>query len=259
MKNPKIKKVGALANPHQKIAAAGENQNRTAKATQGSTSAVATSATPATKATPAMVAQPKLAVSATTGQATPVTLPEVEFNVTFLATPLTVAASTASELPPSFSFGQAVTKGKGPEVQHIHTPPPLTQSDLVTPIKERKQQAKAETWTPTVDDIIGYVTIHRLCRKCFKSGHPARACTSGRQETPFGSVATHPLFAIHLQQWIDERHNTKWPFHYTQCLRCMDLGHSEQDCTQDPVCDFCGKLECDCDPPGEVSMEEEED
>ncbi|HTD17897.1 MAG TPA: hypothetical protein VK667_00045 [Ktedonobacteraceae bacterium] len=253
----KIKKVGALANPHQKIAAAGETKNRTAKATQGTTSATATSATLATKATPAMVAQPNLAVSATTGQATPATLPEVEFNVTFPATPLTAAVPTGSELLPSFSFGQTVIKGKGPEVQRIHTPPPLTQPDPVTPMKERKRQAKAEAWTPTVDEVIRYVTVHQLCRKCFKSGHPARACTTGRPEIPFGSVSTHPLFEIHLQRWIEERRNTKRPTRYIQCLRCMDVGHSEEECTQDPVCDFCGKLECDCDPP-EVSMEEEE-
>src|SRR5438128_3767238 len=93
--NPEIKKVGALANPHQKITAAGKTKNRTAKATQGTTSATATSATPA------MVAQPILAVSATE-QATPATLPEVEFTVNLPVTPLTAAASTGLELPPSF-------------------------------------------------------------------------------------------------------------------------------------------------------------
>src|SRR5438128_10205558 len=63
--NPEISKVGALANPHQKITAAGETKNRTAKATQGTTSATATSATPATIATPATMVQPSLAILTT--------------------------------------------------------------------------------------------------------------------------------------------------------------------------------------------------
>src|SRR5437773_3934431 len=91
--NPEIKKVGALANPHQKITDAGETKNRTAKATQGTTSAAATSATPATKATSAMVAQPSLAIPATPA---PATLPEVEFTVDIPATlipPSTAAMS----------------------------------------------------------------------------------------------------------------------------------------------------------------------
>src|SRR5438128_7397365 len=63
--NPEIKKVGALANPHQKITTAGETKNRMAKATQGTTSATATSATPATIATPATMVQPSLAILTT--------------------------------------------------------------------------------------------------------------------------------------------------------------------------------------------------
>src|SRR5437879_6222827 len=82
-KNQKSKKVGALANPHQKIGDARQDKNRTAEATLTSSSGIATATTSATAATPATVAQPSLAIPATPE---PATLLEVEFTVAIPAT-----------------------------------------------------------------------------------------------------------------------------------------------------------------------------
>src|SRR5437879_6283202 len=104
--NPGNQKVGALANPLQKITDAGESKNRTAKATQGTTSATATSATSATKVTPAMVVQPELATPATLAtsatvamDAEPINVLNVEFTVTSSpTTSLSTAAKTGAGL-----------------------------------------------------------------------------------------------------------------------------------------------------------------
>src|SRR5437016_11777959 len=157
-KNPKIKKVGALANPHQKIGDARQDKNRTAEVTPTSSSGIATATTSsATTATSATVAQPSLAIPATPA---PATLPEVEFTVAIPATLVPPITAATSEAGGAFSFGQVDTRGKGPEVQRIHTPPPLSQPDPDTPKKGTKRAAKAETWTPTLQKISGFVEVH---------------------------------------------------------------------------------------------------
>src|SRR5438128_2764631 len=55
-KNPKIKKVGALANPHQKIGDARQDKNRTAEVTPTSSSDMVQATTLATEATPVIPA-----------------------------------------------------------------------------------------------------------------------------------------------------------------------------------------------------------
>src|SRR5438128_6102244 len=167
-KNPKIKKVGALANPHQKIGDARQDKNRTAEVTLTSSSGIATATTSATAATPATVAQPSLAIPATPE---PATLPEVEFTVVIPATMVPPITAAASEAGGAFSFGQVDTRGKGPEVQRIHTPPPIDQPDPNTPRKDRKRGAKAETWVPSLREISAYLEVHRLCEFCLKEGH----------------------------------------------------------------------------------------
>src|SRR5438128_5272932 len=146
--NPEIKKVGALANPHQKITAAGETKNRMAKATQGTTSAAATSATPATIATPAMVVQSSLVIQATPAtvamDAEPITVPNVEFTVAIpSATSTHIAGSSNVGLGILFGGRQAKAEERQQQ-QRIHTPPPLTQADPDTPKKGNKRTAKPE-------------------------------------------------------------------------------------------------------------------
>ena len=141
----------------------------------------------------------------------------------------------------------------------MYTPPPIGQPDPDTPKKGNKRGAKAETWVPTTDELIAYVTIHRLCRTCLKTGHASRKCTTSEVEIPYAQLASHPQFAEHMQRWIEERRNTKRPARYTQCPRCLDYGHLEEECTSEPVCDHCGYLDCECDNQGEESMDEQAD
>ena len=217
--NPGNQKVGALANPLQKIADAGESKNRTAEDTQGTTSAAATSATKATKATPAMVVQPELATPATLAtsatvamDAEPINVPNVEFTVTSSpTTPLSTVTKTGTDLiftPSPTSMENVIALGSE---QRIHTPPPLGQPDPDTPRKENKRMSKAETWTPTMEEIYSYLTVHRLCRKCFKSGHSMKKCTVPGSPPSILAIPTHPLFVNHMEQWIEERRLAKRP------------------------------------------------
>ena len=107
----KSKKVGALANPHQKINDARQDKNRTAEATPTSSSGSASATTSATKATPAI---PATVANVTQASAT---LPEVDFTVDIPATLVPPSAAAASAAGAAFSFGQVETKGKGLEVQ----------------------------------------------------------------------------------------------------------------------------------------------
>src|SRR5437879_5795690 len=236
-KNPKIKKVGALANPHQKIGDARQDKNRTAEATPTSSSGIATATTSATLATPATVAQPSLAIPATPA---PATLPEVEFTVAIPATLIPPIAAAASEAGAAFSFGQAETKGKGRTVERIHTPPPLDQPDPDTPKKrndsdkqaEFKRGAKAEKWVPSLAEISAYMEVHRLCEFCLQQGHRGQKCKNSKTRIPLGNVLTHPRFQNAYKWWVNERRNTKKINRYTRCPNCNNLGHTEEECTE---------------------------
>src|SRR5438128_2201373 len=182
-KNPKIKKVGALANPHQKISDARQDKNRTAETKPTSSSGIATATTSATLATPATVAQPSLAIPATPA---PATLPEVEFTVAIPATLVPPITAATSEAGHAFSFGQVDTRGKGPEVQRIHTPPPIGQPDPDTPRKDRKRGAKAEAWIPSLREISAYMEVHRLCEFCLREGHRGQGAHTVKFEYLWG-------------------------------------------------------------------------
>ena len=112
-------------------------------------------------------------------------------------------------------------RGKGPEVQRIHTPPPLDQSDPDTPRKERKRGAKAETWE-----------VHRLCEFCLQQGHRGQRCKQSLTRIPLGNVLTHPRFQNAYKWWVNERWNTKKINRYTRCPNCNNLGHTEEECTE---------------------------
>ncbi|HTD20440.1 MAG TPA: hypothetical protein VK667_13020, partial [Ktedonobacteraceae bacterium] len=247
---PNIQKVGASANPRRTIGNVGQAKNNAAKATQGVIPAAAKATTSATSATPAIVAPPN-------------PVPNVTFNVTApLVTPSPTAATSGASsgiFSGSFLTPSVEGKGKGSELQRMYTPPPIGQPDPDTPKKGNKRGAKAETWVPTTDELIAYVTIHRLCRTCLKTGHASRKCTTSEVEIPYAQLASHPRFAEHMQRWIEERRNTKRPARYTQCPRCLDYGHLEEECTAEPVCDHCGYLDCECDNQGEESMDEQAD
>src|SRR5438128_3299904 len=237
VKNPKIRKVGALANPHQKINDARQDKNRTAEATPTSSSGSAPATTPATKATPATVAQPSLVIPATPA---PATLLEVEFTVAIPATLVPPSTAATSEAGAAFSFGQVDTRGKGPEVQRIHTPPPLGQPDPDTPKKKNNSQhpqaefkrgAKAETWVPSLEEISAYMEVHRLCEFCLQKGHSGQKCKNSKTRIPMGNVLNHPRFKDHYKWWVNERRSTKKPNRYTRCPECNELGHTEDECT----------------------------
>ena len=226
MKNPKIKKVGALANPHQKINDARQDKNRTAEATPTSSSGIAPATTQATQATPAIPA-----TVANVAQASAI-LPEVEFTVAIPATLVPPIAAVASEAGAAFSFGQVDTKGKGRTVERIHTPPPLDQPDPNTPRKDWKRGAKAETWVPSLREISAYMEVHRLCEFCLQQGHRGQRCKNNKTRIPLGNILTHPRFKDHYKWWVNERRSTKKPNRYTRCPNCNNLGHMEEECTE---------------------------
>ena len=234
VKNPKIKKVGALANPHQKINDARQDKNRTAEATPTSSSGSASATTSATKATPAIPA-----TVANVAQAS-ATLPEVEFTVEIPATLVPPSAAAASAAGAAFSFGQVETKGKGLEVQRIHTPPPLGQPDPDTPRKkneslqpqaEFKRGAKAERWVPSLGEISAYMEVNRICEFCLQKGHRGPTCRYVKKKVPLGNVLMDPGFRKHRENWVNERRFTKKPHRYTRCSNCNELGHIEEECT----------------------------
>src|SRR5438128_3063870 len=167
LNNPKSQKVGASANPRRTIGNVGQAKNRAAKATQEVTPAAAKATSSATQANPATVATPNL-------------VPEVAFTVTApqVTTPPTAATpgDFSGLISASFPTSSVENKGKGSELQQIHTPPPLTQSDPDTPKKDNKRGAKTERWTPSIDEIAGYIYVHRICRKCFRIGHSVLNC-----------------------------------------------------------------------------------
>ena len=229
VKNPKIRKVEALANPHQKINDARQDKNRTAEATPTSSSGSAPATALATEATPATVAQPSLAAPATPA---PATLPEVEFTVAIPATLVPPSTAATSEAGAAFSFGQVDTRGKGPEVQRIHTPPPIGQPDPDTPRKDRKRGAKAEAWIPSLREISAYMEVHRLCEFCLKEGHRGQKCPHSKTRIPLGNILTHPRFQQRYKWWVNERQNTKRPNRYMRCRNCNEIGHMEEECTE---------------------------
>ncbi|HTD20603.1 MAG TPA: hypothetical protein VK667_13850 [Ktedonobacteraceae bacterium] len=167
LNNLKSQKVGASANPRRTIGNVGQAKNRAAKETQEVTPAAAKATSSATSATPATVV-------------TPILVPEVAFTVT--APPVTTPPTAATPgdfsglISASFPTSTVDVKGKGSELQRIHTPPPLGQPDPDTPKQGNKRRAKAEAWLPTLKDVQAFIQVHRLCKVCLKSGHKEQHC-----------------------------------------------------------------------------------
>src|SRR5438128_6593462 len=156
-----------------------------------------------------------------------------------MAAPIATPAPTtaASEASSSLFSTSSLTlmedvQDTGSELQRIHTPPPTDQPDPDTLTKGKKQMSKAETWTPTQEEIYGYLTVHQICQKCSKTGHinmPDR-CKKEGKAIPLIQFPTHPLFASHMEWWIKEQRLAKQPNRYRKCIVCHEVRHLFQDC-----------------------------
>src|SRR5438128_555847 len=161
VKFPKNQKVGALANPHQKIGGVGQDKNSSAEVTPISTSGSAPATTQATLATPAIVAPTPT---------TPATLATVVPRITPEFTAEDFAAVRASMTTTEYD------KWKKEEMRRVKaehlartassssTPPPTQRSDPDTPRKEKKRMAKNDDpWTPSTSDLRSYSKDNNLC------------------------------------------------------------------------------------------------
>src|SRR5438128_49052 len=228
---PKNQKVGETANPLQKIGGSDKSQKRQEKGSEvlpGSTEKTEASSSASASATKSAAA----AFPATVARSIPA--PSGDFTVAAsIATPAPMTA--VSEASSGLFSTSSPTSMEGvqesrSEQRRIHTPPPTDQPDPDTPTKGKKRQSKAETWTPTYEEIYGYVSVHRICRKCAKTGHQPEKCPAPGRAVAYGNIPTHPLFAQHMERWIEERRQAKRPNRYRQCVICHNIGHSGLDC-----------------------------
>jgi hypothetical protein len=238
--NPKIQKVGELANPLQKIDEGVQSQKRKEKGSEktpgytvvsgASSSTITPATTSATKAVSAAVAQPSKA-------------PSGSFTVTHPTGSLT-PASTASVSAPTSIFGS--------ELQHRQaTPPPLTRPDPDTPTKGNKRMSKDEdAWTPTTSEVKAYVREHNICTGCCKKGHRASDCPTKSPIATFHFLASTEKFRPHMEAWANSRRKRgdSWrfydirvagPYNPTICSRCHREGHGSNECTTKLKCNHC--------------------
>ena len=249
---PKTQKVGALANPHQKIGNVGQDKNRAAKATQSATTAAAPATSTATSASPATVA-------------TPNPVPSVAFTVALSPATSATTAATSGVSAGIFSAPTLTppvdVRGKGPE-QRTLTPPPLVLQDPDTPKKGNKRQAKNDDpWTPEYEALRHYVKSNKLCLICFVKGHMAFDCKKRKRQT---AVALKDLprvaaFRPLLEEWANSRRKKGIPWRFyderadgpyspPECTKCGQIGHTDLECASIPLCNHCGldHLGIDC-------------
>ena len=239
--NPKIQKVGEMANPLQKIDGGAQDQKRKDKGsekvpgTSGKTTASkapnASATTSATTASPATVVRE---IHAPSGRFT-VSSPIGSFT----------PASTASVSAPATFLGS--------ELQHRQaTPPPLTQPDPDTPTKGNKRMSKESDliWTPTTDEVRQFCIANSICQKCCKKGHAASKCRSRGSAIPWNRMSSSEKFYPYMVQWAATRHKKggSWrfydviadgPYNPQVCLRCHQLGHIDTDCQTVLKCNHC--------------------
>jgi hypothetical protein len=238
-KKPKIQKVGELANPLQKIGGVGQDQKRKDKGsekvpgnsgkTPASSSSTASATTQATPASPATVAQQIQAPSGTFTVAVPPTT----------VTPVSAATGSTS----ASVFGR-------PRV--ITTPPPSTLPDPDTPKKGNKRMSKDEdAFTPTIEQLRGYVIGNNICLKCCEIGHSERACPD-KKSRPISLhiLASTEKFRPHMEAWAHARRKrgdswrfydvrTSGPYNPVICSRCHHEGHGKEECKANLKCNHC--------------------
>ena len=218
VKFPKNQKVGALANPHQKISGVGQDKNSSAEVTPISTSGSAPATTQATLATPAIVA-PTLAIVAPTPAIvapTPTTLATSATVVPRITPEFTAEDFAAVRASMSTTEYDKWKKAEMTRVKAEHfarlassssTPPPTQHSDPDMPHKEKRRMAKNDDpWTPSTSDLRSYSKDNNLCLRCCEAGHQTEDCKNKTIRTiPITSLALSERFRPHMEKWANAR------------------------------------------------------
>ena len=235
----KSEKVGASANPLQKISRSTQDKNSSTKGTQSSGSGTAP-------------ANP------------PVSVPSVAFNVVIPpVTPAPTVAQAAVTAGLTLPTLAASDKGKGSELQCSTTPPNTHKpTDPDTPRKDKKRMAKKQTWEPMAADIEQFVTSRKICIVCWKTGHLPMLCSKYDRRVgllDYNAVGDAPGFYPYLEEWSRLRvKKGKPPIAIVEvlidhnCSRCGQLGHDRILCKTLLKCLHCDgnhpAIECTSNP-----------